>query len=140
MQRVQLILGEDRGVREGLSDVLQFEVRKVGDDFRRRHAVRDEIYDVRDRNAEAADSGPAREKVRILRDSIELCCHVVPSLGIVAWAIGCERSSSGTSPEPRIHRPPQLIGVAAATITAGAQRDPLLVTAPLRGRQLSLSE
>jgi hypothetical protein len=54
-KRVELVLGESCGVGEGLADIVFFEVRQVGDDLRRCHAIGNEVDDVRDRDAQPTD-------------------------------------------------------------------------------------
>jgi hypothetical protein len=75
MQGVELIFGENGGVRERLTDVLYFEVRKVSHNFGRRHTVRHEIDDMGDGNAEAADGCAPGQNVRVLGDAIEGVRH-----------------------------------------------------------------
>ena len=75
-KRVELVVGQGGGVGECLSDVFFLEVRQVGDDLRRRHAVRDEIDDMRDRDAKTADCRTAGQHIRILRNSVKPSRHV----------------------------------------------------------------
>lgn len=54
-ERVEFVVGQSCGVREGLADIVFFELRQVGNYLGRRHAVRNEIEDMRDRYSKAAD-------------------------------------------------------------------------------------
>jgi hypothetical protein len=74
-KRVQLVVSKGGGVSECLSNVGFFEIRQFSDDLRRRHAIRDQVDDVRDGNAKTADRGPPCENIRVLRDAVECDCH-----------------------------------------------------------------
>ena len=89
-KRVKLVLGKSRGVRQCLPNVFFFEVRQVGDDLRGRHAVGDEVDDVGDGDAKAADCGSAGQNVRILRDAVEGLRHA-PIIRESRLELGVER-------------------------------------------------
>jgi hypothetical protein len=76
--RVKVVVGKGSSVSESLSDVGFFEIRQFSDDLRRRHAIRDQVDDVRDGNAQTADRGPPCEHIRVLRDAVECDCHDWP--------------------------------------------------------------
>ena len=56
---------------ERLADVLFLEIWMLGDDLRRRHAVRDEIHDMGDRYPQAAQRRAPGEDIGVMRDAIE---------------------------------------------------------------------
>jgi plasmid stabilization system protein ParE len=58
-QSVDLITGQGGCVGECLTDVVLLEIRQIDEDLRRRHAVGDEVDDVRHRDAQTADCGAA---------------------------------------------------------------------------------
>jgi len=71
---VKFVLSERSRVGKRLPDIVLFEVWQFLDDLRWCHAVRDEVDNVRNRDAKAADRRAPGENIRVLRDAIE-CVH-----------------------------------------------------------------
>jgi hypothetical protein len=71
------VLGQRGSVGERLADV---NVRKLGDDLRRRHPVCDEVDDVGNGDSQPADRRPPGEDGRVLRDAIKRAFHNVPGI------------------------------------------------------------
>ena len=72
---MQLVLCQGSCVGERLADVVWLEIRKVGDDLRGGHVVREQVDDVRDGNPKAANRRAAAEDIRVLGDAAECMCH-----------------------------------------------------------------
>ena len=60
VQWVELVFGKNGRVGEGLSDILDIEVRQFRDNLGRHHPIRYEINHMRNRNAKTANGCPAR--------------------------------------------------------------------------------
>ena len=72
---MEFVLRQGSGVDERLANVFFFQIRKVLDDLRGRHAVGNEVEHVRDRDAKAADGGSPGQDIGVLRDPIECIRH-----------------------------------------------------------------
>jgi hypothetical protein len=68
---MQLVLRQGSRVAQRLTDVFWLEIRKVGNDLRGGHVVREEVDDVRHGDPKAANRRAAAEDIRVLGDAIE---------------------------------------------------------------------
>jgi hypothetical protein len=62
---VHFVVSERRRIGERLANVLLFQVWQLLDNLCRRHPVGDQVDNVRDRDAKAANSGSASEDIRV---------------------------------------------------------------------------
>jgi hypothetical protein len=87
---VHFVVSERGRVGKCLPNVLFFQIRQLVDNLRRRHAIRDQIQDMCDRDAKAADGRSPSQDVGILRDSIEIVRQELPLGWIVprVWELG----------------------------------------------------
>jgi hypothetical protein len=74
---MQFILGEGGSVGERLADILNVEVRKFLDDLCGRHAIGDEVDDVRHGNPKPSNGGAPGQDVWNVRDAIVGARHDV---------------------------------------------------------------
>ena len=70
-----LVLGYRRSVGERLANVFLLEVRVFGDYLCGRHSIRDQVYYMRNRYAQATQSRASREDIRVMRDAIMGSSH-----------------------------------------------------------------
>ena len=95
---MKLILSQHRGISKGLPNVFLFQIREIGDDLRRRHAVGHEVDDMGHGDADAVYGGPAGQHVRILGDAIERVRHVVLSVIVAHDDDGADRPLFAAGP------------------------------------------
>src|SRR5439155_10225649 len=85
-------------------DVFLFEVGQIGNDLGWRHAVRDEVHDVGDRDTETADRRPTRQYIWILCEPVKRVCHaaIIPprimAARLASYVVIVASASGGSSP------------------------------------------
>jgi hypothetical protein len=65
------IIRSECRVAQRLADILSLKIRIVGKDFVRRHAIADQIHNMRYRNSQAANGGTSTEHILIKRYTVE---------------------------------------------------------------------
>jgi len=135
---VKLVVGQGGCVSERLSNILLLEVWQFRDNLRWRHTVRDEVDDMGDRDAKAADCCAPSQHARILRDAIELVRHVsimppwLENGGPPGARLGCAELLKSVSDYS-----PVLVGVKAPRVARTLRADGLdPVCAQASGGQL----